>query len=496
MSVFTSSRKVKHGSLAVLLTVIVVAAVIVFNAAFSALAKSSLWYFDMTKENVFSLSDETKEILSEVKSPVNIYFAKDAEALMSGDGTNEYMKYVYKTALELEKEFSFVTVKCVDVIENPAFFEYYYNTAATNILTTSVIVESNGEFRLFASDAFFVWDENRTYIWGYNGESKLAAAILQVTSSDMPTICFTEGHGEPSPDETRAFKELCESAGYTVKTIDLSKEDIADDVRIIVINDPVYDFAGVEAGERGNEIDKLTSFLDDYGCVMIFTDSEKSKNLTNLSEMLVEWGVEFCPGKIVTDDANSLSIDGRELVAEYETENTLGASLYNAISELSSMPKTIVADAMPLNVTYDTSSILGGTYLASPVLYSHDSADVVENGKSTDGGRLPLMTITRREGIENNDYIFAYLTVCGSPSFVADKYLDSNSYANSDILVNTIRLIGRDKIVADIDLKVFDDTKLDITTSQANAWTVFFAVLIPAAIGVVGAVVWHRRRRT
>jgi hypothetical protein len=106
------------------------------------------------------------------------------------------------------------------------------------------------------------------------------------------------------------------------------------------------------------------------------------------------------------------------------------------------------------------------------------------------------MTITRKEGIRDNDYIYAYLTVCGSPSFVSDKYLDSTAYANSDILLNTIRLTGREKIVADIDLKVFDKTELDITTSQSNVWTVLFAAAIPLAVGVTGGVVCYRRRRT
>lgn len=490
------SRKFKHGSLAVVLTVVVIAVVIAFNAALSALANSYLWYFDMTGDNVFTLSDEAKEILAPVTAEVSIIFAKDEDSLMNGKNTNEYMKYIYRTARELENEFSNITVKCVDVIEHPAFFEYYYNTAATNILSTSVIVDSGGEFRLFTSDAFFVWDEDRTYIWGYNGEAKFAAAILQVTSAEVPVICFTEGHGEKSPDDTPALKQLCESAGFEVRTIDLSKEKIEDDVRIIIINDPLYDFAGVEAGERGSEIDSLSAFLDDYGSVMIFVDSEKAKNLKNLSEMLLEWGVEFCPGQAVIDDLNTLTIDGKTLVAEYETENTLGASLYNSISSLSSMPKTIVPEAMPLKLTYETAQAPMLSYIASPVLYSHASAEIRENGTETDGGRMPLMTITRREGIKDNDYIHAYVTVCGSPSFLSDKYLNSNSYANSDIFVNTIRLTGREKIVADIDLKVFDETELDVTTTQTNSWTAVFAIAIPLVIGVVGAVVCFRRKRT
>ncbi|MBR6918691.1 MAG: Gldg family protein [Clostridia bacterium] len=492
---FKKKKALSHGGAALIITALVIAAVIVVNAGISALSNASLWYFDMTSARVFTLSDEVKEILEPVSADVNIYFTKDENALMSGDGTNEYMKFIYQTARELENEFSNINVKCVDVIEHPAFFEYYYNTAATNILTTSVIIESNGEFRLMSSDAFFVWDENRTYIWGYNGEAKFAAAILQVTSSDMLAICFTEGHGEKSPDDSAAFRDLCEAAGYDVRTIDLSKEEIGDDVRILIINDPLYDFAGIEAGELGDELDKLSAFLNSYGTVMVFADSEKSKNLVNLSEFLLEWGIELSPGKVVVDPSSSLTVDGTELVAEYETADTLGASLYNSISSLSSMPKTIVPNAMPLKLVYGTKSVTMGMFETSTVLYSPDGATVKDGEGSESTGRLPVMTITRKEGIRDNDYIYAYLTVCGSPDFVADKYLNSASYANSDILVNTIRLTGREKIVADIDLKMLDDTALDITAAETNGWTLALAVIIPLAVGAAGVVICRRRRK-
>ena len=47
-----------------------------------------MWYFDMTKENVFTLSDETKEILRDVTADVNIYFTKEEDAII---GWNQAM---------------------------------------------------------------------------------------------------------------------------------------------------------------------------------------------------------------------------------------------------------------------------------------------------------------------------------------------------------------------------------------------------------------------
>ncbi len=489
-----TAKKYKLGAASLTMTAVIVAAVIVINAVFTQLASSMLWYFDMTGAKVFTLSDECRELLSDVEDEVNIYFAQPVDKLMSGEDSNEYMKYIYNTALQLEKAFDNIHVECVDVIKNPAFFEYYYNTAASNIKTTSVIVESNGEFRLFASDAFYYYDEDYTYIWAYDGEAKFAAAILQVTASSLPTVYFTTGHGESASKDSAVWK-LYETAGFNVEEIDLTKEDIGEDGRIIVINNPIYDFSGIEAGED-NEVSKIDRFVDDYGCLMIFADSENAANLTNISEYLEEWGVKFNPGITVNDTENSISRDGREIVAKYESESTLGASLYADISKLSSMPKTVLYDAMPITLTYDESDKLMGSKITSAVLYSNGTSKTVENGEATEEGSYPLVTLSREEGIKDNDYFHSYVFVCGSPEFVSDKYINSNSYANSDIILSAARLIGREKIVADLDIKVFDDTSLDITSAEANRWTVALT-LIPAAVAAVcGITVCIRRRRT
>ena len=488
------TRKFRLGASSVVMTAVIIAAVIVLNAVFSKLATTMLWYFDMTSSKVYTLSDECKTLLSDVTSEVNIYFAQPSDKLMSGEGSNEYMKYIYNTALQLEKELDNIHVKCVDVIRDPAFFEYYYNTAASTIKTTSVIVESGGEFRLLASDAFFYFDENYEYIWAYDGEAKFAASILQVTAAEMPIVYFTTGHGEKDSEGSALWK-LYETAGFEVRKIDLSKEEPDEDGRIIVINDPLYDFSGVEAGET-NEIDRLDSFVDDFGCLMAFVDSESAANLTNLSEYLYEWGVEFNPGVTLTDTENSISRDGRALVAKYESADTLGSSLYTDIKNLESAPKTILEDAMPLTLVYETDDKLMGSKEASPVLYSYDSASRVENGTEGEKASYPIATIARESFIKENDYFYNYVFVCGSPEFVSDRYINSNSYANSDIILNTARLIGREKIVANLDIKVLDDTSLDITASQANRWTVAMTLIIPAIIAVCGIVVCTRRRRT
>ena len=58
------SRKFKHGSVSLALTVLIIAAVVIINVIATALAANySFMYIDMTSEKLYTLSDEAKELL-------------------------------------------------------------------------------------------------------------------------------------------------------------------------------------------------------------------------------------------------------------------------------------------------------------------------------------------------------------------------------------------------------------------------------------------------
>ncbi len=487
-----NERKKNYLIISTAITALVIAVAVVANICFFALASHFVWYIDMTKGQVFTLSREAKEFLDPVEAEVNIYFTVEPDKVAS---TSQYLYYVYRTALEMEAEYDNINVECVDIVKNPGFYKQYYQTAAQEIYTDSVVIESGSEFRIYYIDAFFITDEDGKSIWAYQGEHKFVSAILSVTDAEMPPVYFTASHGEKVGQDALALKNLFSDAGFEVRNIDLAKEDISDDARIVVINDPVYDFAGVEAGtDTVNEIAKLDDFLDRRGCLMVFTSPEYAGNLTNLSEFLVEWGISFTPDTYVKDTANSVSTDGRSIVAKYAADDTLGGSLYLDIASLDTMPKTILKNAMPINILWEENSQLSGTVNVSPVLLSNDTAVALKDGKESKLGSAPVMTISRDTTIADNEYYYSYVLACGSADYVNSNYLTSNSYANADILYSTVKLTGRERILADIEYKVLDDTSLDITTAQANRWTVVLTVTLPVIIAICGTAVWIRRK--
>ena len=270
-----NNKKLRYGSASAAITALVVAIVVILNVIFTMLCAKFLWYSDMTSSNLYTLSDEAIELLDQIEAPVKIIFAADADKLENGT-YNANTSLVFNTAKQIAEHCPNVTVECHNVYKEYDFFKKYASSSASNIPVTSVIVESNTEFRLYTLDSFFIFDEDYKNIWAYNGENKLVAGMMQVTADEQPVVCFTVEHGEKTVDGgSKALADLFTDAGFSVVEIDLSKQDIPEGCRIVITNGPVYDFIGrVEAGndESANEIAKLDRFLDNYGCYMIFAD--------------------------------------------------------------------------------------------------------------------------------------------------------------------------------------------------------------------------------
>lgn len=486
-----ADKKFKYGSSAVLFTVVVVALIIAANAIFSSLCYNLLWYTDMTSEQMYSISDTTRDLLSDLTEDdinVKIIFCSEPDKIES-----DYMqKLVHQMALLYQKEFDFVTVEYVDLLSDPTAVDQYMTTAATKIKTTNVIIATDTGFRVFANDGFFYFSEQDGSVFAFNGEYKITTAILQL-AYDNPIAYFTVGHGETTTSSELA--ELFTDAGYDVRTIDLSKEEIDPKAKVIAINGPRYDFMGYR--DEVNEIGKIADFLDGGGSLMVFMDPKAAgtQDFTELNEFLSEWGISF--GKsVLKDSVNSISADGYSLVSQYTTEG-LGASLTTSMRTLETVPKAIVRYAMPIEILYDEKIIDKSARAVSPVLVSYpttESYPFTDESTADKSGIFNLMTVIQDSIIIDSETYTTYVLACGTTSFTSSDYLKSNAYGNADIIFSAMRAMGREKVPADIDFRVFEDETLDITQQQATTWTVILTALLPSVVLVCGIVMFVKRK--
>ncbi len=473
-----SKKKLKHGSAALVLTILVISAVVIVNIIFSSLAYKKNWYIDLTAEKLYELSDAGRDILDSVEGDIKIHFCAPLDEIEA----DYYSNMVFELVKQMADEYDNITYDYIDIMKNPSAVTKYGTVYPSNI-----IVESGTEFRNFALDKMFIFDtEDPSYVWAFDGEKRLISAIVQITQAETPIAYFTSTHGESLSE---SLLNLFYEAGYEVLPLDLATEEIHEDARLIVICAPKYDFEGISENTVGrkSEIEKIDEFLDGFGNLMVLRDPEAGA-LPNLDEFLEEWGIAY-DNSLLKDPANSLDVGSYEIIGDYAIGDSLGAQVVSDIVSLGTAPKTIVPYASPVNLLFDYKN----SRQTSVVLYSHDTAERYVDGKKVEEGKYPLITLTREARIIGNTYHYSNVFVVGSKYFIADGYLDQK-YGNQDIIYTMMRYMGRRQVPINLDFKVFEDESLVITTAEAGSWTATLTLVIPICLIAAGIIIFIRRK--
>ena len=480
-------RRLKHGGTALLLTAAVLAAVIFANYVVSAAVRAKRLYVDMTAAKLYTVSAAADEIISGVGEEGRdfeiIFFTRFDEM-----GKNTYQQQIYEYSEELAKKYGFISLRYIDSIAHPEEAARFQNSDIPDLKTTDVVITNGEAWQVFKLDSFFTFDSNDTSApFAFNAEYRICTALMQMTYDSL-LACFTVGHGE-----TTAGSSLCAifaDAGFEVREIDLTKEDIPSDTRLLVINSPIYDFAG--EGQPVNEIEKIDRYLDKLGNMMVFEDPLNGAKLTNLGEFLEEWGIRFTPAKVI-DLENGLSVDGTAVAARY-TESGMGSGLTKDLRSLSNPPKTVLEDVMPIEVLWDNRNLVEVTTVLTS--YGTATARSTADGTTVGSGEMPLMTLSTHTTIgSNNEAYYNYLLCVGTSKYADERYLNGNIYGNGDIIYEAMRAFCKKVVPVDLDFKVFDDNSLTMTKEQANTAAALVILSGPAVAAILGGTVCFIRKR-
>lgn len=519
------NKKFKHGSVSVALVIVIIAAVILVNAIFTALARKNLWYIDMTPDEMYTLSDGAKKLLAaEFKTDREVLVTFCAEKDVLEASTEQ--RLALHTILDIAAIYSNVKVRFVDIVSNPsAVAEYKLHTTQT-INSQSIIVASGTECRVHSLISMFSLDSSTQEVIGYNGEQKLISSLLAVTKEEVPIACVTVNHGESDNANLDALCTLLYETGYEPKAIDLTKEEIPEAARLMIIYDPQNDFIAANSLGNVDELAKLDDFLENNNSVMVFVDNE-TPYLENLEQFLAEWGIKIARHEdinvLVRDLDYSLTTSGYTNVATYTpATGGLGKSLVSGLSGKQN-PKSVVfpmTTAFTLPDSYlDRNDDDNGTwsYVCSDngvarvcydVFLSSDTAEAIAGGQKLRNSELEAiglrnpaqmpfsyMRITQEtHSVPGEQSTASYLLACGSTDFVKSAAL-SSSYGNHELLTYACSVMGRDVVSVSLSCKYFASTEIaNITASEANQYTVVLTVVPAAIVFVAGVVIMIRRK--
>ncbi len=484
----TGSKRFKYGSVAVAFSCVFVAMILLLNVIISALSDRFSLYVDMTGEEFYTVSEETVAQLSEISSPVEIVFFQNRDKISEGT----YFGRAKSLAHEYANNFDNITVKYIDLISQPTAANKYKMSSADSITQSTVVVHcaETGRSKIIQADGFYTFSVDnsgkRTGLYGFNGEKRFTSCILQVTSSIKPLALLTTGHDETASGN---LYTILTQEGYEVAGIDLTREEIPENCQMLIISNPMRDFAGLEAEKNGgtNEIKMINSFLiDKNGSALVFLSPEMPQ-LPELSEYLSEWGISYSAGQVLTDSpANTIDTGSYQIIGNYcGDSDSFEYQLHAAASE--DRAKVISSYNVPLTLSEVPGRTVANVLVASADCVSHDG----EN--TTAAPNSPLLALSSRSRTVNNEEMRSNILCFASPYFFDSAY-DISAYGNTDILYGAMKMFGNSAVSIGIDTKPFHDTTLDITNATANTVMTIICAVIPMIILVFGIVVWRKRK--
>ena len=263
------SKAFKSGGYSLLASVIVIVIVFALNLAVGALPAN--WTkFDMTDTGMFSLSDQSKELVKSIDEPVTIY------VLQSGSNGET----VYELALQYRALNSNITVEVRDPVANPGFVQQYTDEQ----LGYGVIVESARRTATVSSSSLYRTElsTDGSYQYYFEGESLITGALDRVTTDALPKIYRLVGHGET--ELSAALTESIENDNFELADLSLlSMDSVPEDADCVLIHRPSSDLSEDDAA-------KLASYLEGGGALMLFTEYPAGE-LTNLCALAADYGL-------------------------------------------------------------------------------------------------------------------------------------------------------------------------------------------------------------
>jgi len=260
---------------------------------------------DLTAEEIFTLSSQSRDFLRELDRDVFITFVAQ---------TGQEHPIIRQLLDEYSAATSHIRVEQRDPMLNPALIHQLAERASIEggIPPHSVVVESGGVIRvIFLRDMeqrelVNMWGQTR--VVSFNFEREITRAIQFVTQGEPTIVYYVTGSGEAPMDTILA--SFLETENFIMQEIDLVLNDIPEDADIIFIPAPARDWAGAKA-------ERIANFLENEGRAFVAIGLTVI-DTPNVDAVLGSYGITI--GDYVVFEADTRNMFGHQLFLVPNTE--------------------------------------------------------------------------------------------------------------------------------------------------------------------------------
>jgi ABC-type uncharacterized transport system involved in gliding motility auxiliary subunit len=480
-----TGRTAVYGSSVLLMSLAFVGIVIIANWL---VVRSWHQRWDVTAGKSRTLSDLTISVLQkDVHDPITI----------TGFFTNRQNSTAIQSLPDLRQKVSDykqyndkITFREVDPDANPQLAAEY------EVVQDGTIVVEHGSGTSARREKVFSSDENT-----------LTNAILKVIKTQQQVIYFITGHGEHSLTDPNATglslaSTLLTETNFKVQSLNLSTTfagapvsgtvtntvggQLPLDTNVVVIAGPTKPFSAEEAG-------RIKDYLDKGGRVLVMFELGADPGLKDL---LASYGVEY-KNDLVIDPGQSVRGNAAMPVVTTFPSHEINTSLesFGVVfprTRSLSVAKNPPAGRLPTELFKSTASACSKDFEAIKGSTQVPACDSNADPK----GPFTLGIAVETAPNTNDPNVKGRLVVIGTTDLATDNILQLQG-ANGDQLLwqNAIKwLAGQSDLIA-IPPKASSQATLSLLTGTDNALILWSNILlIPAAIILVGGLIWWRRR--
>lgn len=461
-----SGRRMRYGGNAFVLALSAIGILVVLNFL------ATRWFYiqDVTENQRFSISDQTRQILDDIDdagAPVKVTAILRSTDPSSADLDRLIDQYELNSeAVEIER---------IDPQVEPFALAALEQRIGEAPPTNGLLAESGGRHAI----VFASFDEQA-----------ITEVIVKATRAEEKTIVFTTGHEEFSPEGGaeggyRAISDQLGREGFTVETISLSTMTDTLSADAVIIAGPRRPFLE-------GEVELLEAYLRDGGALMVLLDPQTD---VGLEPLLAPYGITM------RDD---LVLDPQRAFLQSAQIPAIGGDGY----QFHTITKNLVDNNIPSAVPGARSMDLGDpridTISVSPLIQTSEAAwgetdvDSIASGEAApDPGEDNAGPLTLGAAAEDSaEGGYGRLVVFGNAQLVSDDFLQNMqmlSLGNGDLVLNGVNWLTQDEALISI-RPTAPETRTINRVENPLLLILTTTLFMPALVAAVGFWVWWRQR--
>ncbi|MEW5816221.1 MAG: GldG family protein [Spirochaetota bacterium] len=468
------NKNVRYGGYAALITFAVLSGIVILNLLIQSIPAE----LDITKNKLYSLSDQTKKVVNKLSEDVNIY------GLYKVGQENEEVAVVLKKYTTLSKH---IKLDYIDPDKNPTFINKY-DKDKKGIREGSLIVESGKNFKVISPYDLYDISYGQTgnpQLMGFTVEQRLTSALLYVSSGYSPRIYELTGHQEYSFADF-SLSDTLQKENYEIESINLiTSPKVPDDAAILAVISPKFDITAAEE-------DKIIDYLENGGRALFLFDLVSFDPMPVFSNLLKSYGVGIETGVVMEGDTT------RRLQADNPFFVTPALASHEIVNPLSSNDlNVIIPNAQGVAIL----AVRKRNVEVEPLLTTSKNSWIrtVDNGSirkidSDISGPVNLAVAVSKKKMESNEKEGFRIVVAGSARFLSPIPPFGTLKGNVEFLMNTLSWVNNRSETISIRSKSLFTLPLQMNAVSVFIYAGVVVILIPLIILVCGLVIWLKRR--